>query len=47
MLNAGEPVSEPKPGVFYSLESLEPKPLKKKPGAGDAWKKVRSRMLKN
>ena len=30
---------EPEPGVFGSLE---PEPLIKKPGAGAAWKKVRS-----
>ena len=35
---AGEPVSEPEPGVGGSLE---PEPLEKKPGAGAAWKKSR------
>ena len=33
---AGEPVSEPVPGVFGSLD---PEPLEKKTGAGAAWKK--------
>ena len=42
---AGEPVSEPEPGVFGSFE---PEPLEKKPGAGAARKKIQEpKPLKN